>query len=114
EHTVNIPQLLLEIQSEAEQLNQDKQHAITFQVAPHKMHGREDEIRSAMLNLVTNAIHYTQPGGKIEVSWKSVGSQMEFRVQDNGPGIANEHQARLTERFYRVDKDRNSATGGTG
>lgn len=114
DHVVNVPYLLKTIETEIQQLNQQKQHEITFSVAPQKMHGREDEIRSALSNLVANAIHYTPAGGRIEIVWRAVGEQMEFSVRDNGPGIANEHQARITERFYRVDKDRNSASGGTG
>jgi two-component system phosphate regulon sensor histidine kinase PhoR len=50
----------------------------------------------------------------INVRWQRIGQQMEFSVTDNGPGIAAEHIPRLTERFYRVDKDRNSAKGGSG
>ncbi|CAI8154481.1 MAG: Phosphate regulon sensor protein PhoR [Pseudidiomarina mangrovi] len=46
--------------------------------------------------------------------WQRVGQQMEFAVIDNGPGIPAEHIPRLTERFYRVDKDRNSSKGGSG
>ncbi|RUO63317.1 two-component system, OmpR family, phosphate regulon sensor histidine kinase PhoR [Pseudidiomarina planktonica] len=114
ELTINVPHLLSNIETEMQQLNQDKQHELTFSVAPISMHGRESEIRSAMINLVANAIDYTAPGGKIQVTWRPVGDQMEFSVKDNGPGIANEHQHRLTERFYRVDDDRNSAKGGTG
>ncbi|OZB02797.1 MAG: hypothetical protein B7X54_10655 [Idiomarina sp. 34-48-12] len=63
---------------------------------------------------MTNAIHYTQPHGEIKVTWKMVGQDAEFSVQDNGPGIPAEHVGRLTERFYRVDKDRNSKKGGSG
>ncbi|MFC7158315.1 ATP-binding protein [Pseudidiomarina halophila] len=39
---------------------------------------------------------------------------MEFSVSDNGPGIPAEHMPRITERFYRIDKDRNSSKGGSG
>jgi len=114
EEVVDVPGLMQGIESEARRLSVDKSHDLTFEIADVKMHGRENEIRSAMLNLVSNAIHYTQAGGRIVVRWRKVNDQMEFSVRDNGPGIANEHQHRLTERFYRVDDDRNSASGGTG
>lgn len=114
EQTIQIPQLLAQIEADVRPLAKAKQQQLKFNVAPIWMHGREDEIRAAMINLVTNAIHYTQAGGAIDVKWRQVGDQMEFSVRDNGPGIANEHQSRLTERFYRVDADRNSSTGGTG
>ena len=73
------------------------------------------ELQSALGNLVTNAVRYTPPGGRIELRWtqRDDGSGL-FEVQDDGPGIAREHLARLTERFYRVDSGRSRDTGGTG
>jgi len=67
-----------------------------------------------MQNLITNAIRYTPEGGEIEVSWKETSGGVEFSVIDNGKGIPAQHLPRLTERFYRIDEDRNSASGGTG
>lgn len=114
ERSVAVPDLLRRIQQDAEQLNLEKQHQLQFDIAEHSMYGREDELRSVFANLVTNAIHYTQPGGKITVRWRPVGKQMEFSVTDSGPGIPTEHIPLLTERFYRIDKDRNSSKGGSG
>lgn len=114
DRSVNVPIILETIQAEAERLNQDKQHRIEFDIAPITMHGIEDEMRSVFSNLVSNAIHYTQPQGLIKISWKPAGREMIFVVEDNGPGIPAEHVGRLTERFYRVDKDRNSKKGGSG
>jgi two-component system phosphate regulon sensor histidine kinase PhoR len=73
------------------------------------------ELQSALGNLVTNAVRYTPTGGRIELRWtqRDDGSGL-FEVQDDGPGIAREHLARLTERFYRVDSGRSRDTGGTG
>lgn len=78
--------------------------------------GIESELASAMGNLVSNAIRYTAEGGSIEISWGIRASDRcaEFEVRDNGIGIAREHIARLTERFYRVDGSRSRDTGGTG
>lgn len=114
DRTVNVPSILYVIQNDAERLNQEKQHTLEFNIADIHIHGIEDELRSVFSNLVTNAIHYTQPHGKIKVTWKMVGQNAEFSVEDNGPGIPAEHVGRLTERFYRVDKDRNSKKGGSG
>jgi two-component system phosphate regulon sensor histidine kinase PhoR len=77
--------------------------------------GNLTELQSALGNLVTNAVRYTPAGGRIELRWarREDGSGL-FEVQDNGPGIAREHLARLTERFYRVDSGRSRETGGTG
>ncbi|MBR9907718.1 MAG: phosphate regulon sensor histidine kinase PhoR [Gammaproteobacteria bacterium] len=115
DRVADIPKLIAAVEQDAQRLNHDKQHTIRFDIAPIKIHGIEDEMRSAISNLVANAIHYTQAGGNIKVTWKmAVGGDVEFSVQDNGPGIPAEHVGRLTERFYRVDKDRNSKKGGSG
>jgi two-component system phosphate regulon sensor histidine kinase PhoR len=77
--------------------------------------GAINELQSAMSNLVSNAIRYTPPGGRIELGWKALpDGKGEFVVKDSGPGIAAEHIPRLTERFYRVDRSRSRETGGTG
>lgn len=61
-----------------------------------------------------NALNHTPPGSEITVSWQRTPQGARFTVRDNGPGIANEHLSRLTERFYRVDRSRSSRTGGSG
>lgn len=76
--------------------------------------GVEKELQSAFGNLINNAIKYTPAGSRIEVSAQVDGYGLQVRVADNGPGIEARHLPRLTERFYRVDDSRNSATGGTG
>jgi len=73
------------------------------------------ELHSAMGNLVSNAVRYTPPGGRIHVGLCALADgQLLFEVRDSGPGIASEHLPRLTERFYRVDRSRSRETGGTG
>lgn len=68
----------------------------------------------AVVNLVDNAVKYSQPGALIKVSVDSTASSMVISVTDNGPGIPEEHLPRLFERFYRIDKGRSRAMGGTG
>ncbi len=65
-------------------------------------------------NLVYNAIAYNVDKGKIFVDLKKVNNNLEFVVRDTGIGIDEEHQARIFERFYRVEKSRNKRIGGTG
>ena len=65
-------------------------------------------------NLVDNAIKYTSSGGKVTVRWRADESMAVIEVTDTGIGIAPEHQARIFERFYRVDKARSRELGGTG
>ncbi len=76
--------------------------------------GSRDELHSAFVNLISNAIRYTPQGGHILISWYAQGDQLVFSVQDSGIGIAQKHIPRLTERFYRVDRSRSRETGGTG
>ncbi len=65
-------------------------------------------------NLCDNAIRYNQEGGKVEVTVKQDGDSTLLSVSDTGIGIAPEHQTRIFERFYRVDKSHSKETGGTG
>ncbi len=76
--------------------------------------GKESELYSAFSNLVTNALRYSPGGGKIRVAWEDCEEGARFSVQDDGVGIAQEHIARLTERFYRVDLGSARVRGGTG
>lgn len=93
-----------------------KTHTVTAEVAPAVwITGYPDEIRSAIVNLMTNAVRYTPTGGTIHIacSVRKDGT-ITVSVSDNGIGIAQKDIPRLTERFYRVDKSRSRDTGGTG
>jgi len=77
--------------------------------------GSESELASAIGNLLNNAVRYTPDGGHISLVWRErADGAGELDVTDTGPGIAREHLARLSERFYRVDSSRSRDTGGTG
>ncbi|WP_404399978.1 phosphate regulon sensor histidine kinase PhoR [Idiomarina seosinensis] len=114
DHVVDVPRLLSQLQGETEKLARDKHLQLTFDIQPIKVYGKQEQLLSAMQNLLVNAIRYTPEGGNIRVAWHKVKNEAEFSVEDSGPGIENEHLPRLTERFYRVDPDRNSQSGGTG
>ena len=74
-----------------------------------------ERLRRVLENLVDNAVKYTPAGGRVEVTTlPGPGGSVRIEVVDNGPGIAPEHQARIFERFYRVDKARSRELGGTG
>lgn len=72
-----------------------------------------DRIKQLMINLIDNAIKYTE-NGTILVNCSSDGNFLYLSVQDTGKGIEKEYLDRIFERFYRVDKSRSSKTGGTG
>ena len=107
--------LMLEVSSDAKGLSGDR-HVVELDVRdPAQVTGNRDELASAFGNLVSNAVRYTPPGGRIGLSWHvEPGGEGVFSVADSGIGIAKEHLPRLTERFYRVDRSRSRATGGTG
>ena len=67
-----------------------------------------------LFNLTDNAIKYNRPGGSVTVRVKDLGSQVLLMVCDTGIGIPKEHQNRVFERFYRVDKSHSREVGGTG
>jgi signal transduction histidine kinase len=71
-------------------------------------------LRHALLNLVHNAIRYTPTGGSITVRCLLRDRETVIEVDDSGEGIEPEHQAKVFERFYRVDKVRSRAEGGAG
>jgi two-component system phosphate regulon sensor histidine kinase PhoR len=71
-------------------------------------------LEQAVLNLADNAVKYSSPGGKVIISAGTEQNDLVIHVQDFGCGIAPEHQSRIFERFYRVDKARSRQMGGTG
>jgi len=76
--------------------------------------GSERELHSIAFNLVSNAVKYTPAEGTVTVRWTCDDAGAQLTVADTGIGIAAEHLPRLTERFYRVDKARARANGGSG
>ena len=76
--------------------------------------GDRSQLVSGFSNLVDNAIKYSEPGGIVSVSSSIVGEEVVVAITDYGIGISKQHQDRIFERFYRVDKARSRATGGTG
>lgn len=73
-----------------------------------------DSLVQVFQNLLNNAIRYSPAGSSVRVSVREEGDMAVFQVEDEGPGIPVEHQSRIFERFYRVDKQRGDGTGGTG
>ena len=73
-----------------------------------------DAMNQVFGNLIENAVKYGKSGKRIRVGARALKGEIEFFVQDFGPGIASEHLGRIFERFYRVDKARSREAGGTG
>jgi two-component system phosphate regulon sensor histidine kinase PhoR len=114
DEVVNVPELAQALKAEAESLSRGR-HRVSLQCDSDAcLTGSLQEIRSALGNLVSNAVRYTPEGGEITLSWRERSGEGVFSVIDTGEGIAAEHIPRLTERFYRVDRSRSRETGGTG
>ena len=110
---VRIGALVEEVLQEARALS-GGQHTVTTSVDGPDIVGSAEELRSAFGNLASNAVRYTPPGGTVHISWGGGPAGAQFIVSDTGIGIDQHHIARLTERFYRVDKSRSRETQGTG
>ncbi|WP_324549602.1 phosphate regulon sensor histidine kinase PhoR [Ottowia sp.] len=94
----------------------ERPQTLRFGAAPmFDLTGSANELRSAVSNLINNAVRYTPGGGLIEVQWQRLpDGGARLVVTDSGPGIAPQHLPRLGERFYRVDRSRSRESGGTG
>jgi two-component system, OmpR family, phosphate regulon sensor histidine kinase PhoR len=71
-------------------------------------------LEQALVNLVDNAVKFSEPGRVVQVEAQQEGPQVIIRVRDQGPGIPPEHLPRIFERFYRVDAGRSRKDGGSG
>lgn len=93
-------------------LNSAKTHMIKLNVdaQPCLVRGDRSLLTELAYNLIDNAIRYNRDGGSVDIIVRAD----SFTVSDTGIGIPKEHQSRVFERFYRVDKSRSKQTGGTG
>ncbi len=82
--------------------------------AEHRCVCDAQKLYQVFLNLLDNAIKYSDPGDRVDVKIEEGISSLTVEVKDTGVGIPEEDLAQLFERFYRVDKDRSRATGGSG
>jgi len=70
-----------------------------------------DAMHQVFGNLMENALKYAQSGKRIRAGARLLASEVQFTIQDFGPGIASEHLERIFERFYRIDKARSRELG---
>ncbi len=112
---VDVPALLDAIAGDAHALSGEHGHRLALQVERRLwIRANEEELHSAFANLVFNAVRYTPDGSRIAIRWYADERGVHLEVEDNGAGIPAHHLQRITERFYRVNRDRSRDSGGTG
>jgi len=79
-----------------------------------QVYGDKQRLLQAMRNLIENAVKYNKPYGEVIIGFDLKKATARIYVNDTGIGITAEHQSRIFERFYRVDRDRSREVGGTG
>lgn len=97
------------------QINAEKHHVLLSMEGENALiMANKQMVDEVLYNLCDNAIRYNRENGNVTVSVRSSSDTAILTVKDTGIGIPKEHQERIFERFYRVDKSRSKSTGGTG
>lgn len=110
---VDMAALLEELREEVRQSHPDR--LLVLELNTRKtVSGDYRELRSAVSNLVINALKYSADDKPVVATWNESDEALLLDIRDQGIGIPEQHLPRLTERFYRVDDSRAAATGGTG
>ena len=93
---------------------ESKRITLDLELAPDLPHVLADEDRAVQVltNLTGNALQYTPEGGRITITAKRIGGEVQIAVRDTGIGIPPEHLSQIFDRFYRVDKSRSRQSGG--
>jgi two-component system phosphate regulon sensor histidine kinase PhoR len=101
---------------EQQQTAQRKNITLTLEteLSETEVLGDKERLQQVMINLIDNAIKYTNPGGSVKISTAQQNNIVTINVSDTGVGIPKESLPRIFERFYRVDKERSRDAGGTG
>jgi signal transduction histidine kinase len=114
--TVDLAPLLTELATELKTRAGEK--SINLELAPIEqsipVFGDAFRLKQALVNLVDNAIKYNRPGGEVKIFAHADDAQVVIEIKDTGIGISQADLQRIFERFYRVDKSRSRAQGGSG
>ncbi len=113
---LRLPELAASVRSRLAQQFSEKGVRLEIDLPPDlpAFPADEDRLYQVLLNLVGNGLQYTPVGGEVRLSARQRGEQVEIEVRDTGIGISPEHLPHLFTRFYRVDKSRSRAGGGSG
>jgi heavy metal sensor kinase len=111
---VDLAELLSEVRETLLVLAEEKSQQLEIVAGQLTVRGDRELLRLALLNLVHNAIRYSAEGLFISLRVRRRGANAVVEVVDQGPGIAPQHQKKIFERFYRIDRARSRASGGAG
>lgn len=111
---VRICPLIQEVCDSMEPLAKECKVTLEMNCKPLVMTANTQQLRELFSNLISNAIKYNKPGGKVLITVTSEVKDFVLVVEDTGVGIPEEAKQRVFERFYRVDKGRSKKMGGTG
>lgn len=112
--TLNTLEMTNEVLQEVEKLKELRHKNIEVFDQAFTVYANPDAIKQVIRNLLVNAINYSGESQNIEIHWQKSAQATILKIKDYGPGISKEHQDRIFERFYRVDKGRGRDQGGTG
>jgi signal transduction histidine kinase len=112
--TVELDTLILEAMQQMRVLAGEKLTLRLGDIDQVLVCGDKDRLKQVLLNLISNAIYYTQPKGEVVVGVGKIGSQARLIVSDNGPGIPAADLPHIFERFYRGEKSRTRSRDGKG
>jgi two-component system sensor histidine kinase SenX3 len=112
---VPVDQIVAEAAGDVREVSESKGIKLKFNISDGlKLACVERQLVTAIRNLIVNAVHYSGNDTTVTVSADQSDGVIEIRVTDQGVGIPEADQARIFERFYRIDPARSRATGGTG
>lgn len=103
-----------EIAAALQPMAEERQISLQVEAERAVLQGVPGLLYELLYNLVENAIRYNIPQGSVRLGVKKIAGAVSIQVEDSGIGIAEEHQRRIFERFYRVDKSHGRGSGGTG
>jgi histidine kinase len=115
-HPINISRQLETIFQQMHNQFDDKSVDLILELSPDmpNVMADEDRVSQILINLLGNSLQYTPENGQVSVTVKPIGKEIQVRVTDTGIGIPLEHLPHVFTRFYRVDKSRSRAGGGSG
>ena len=111
---VELDTLLLEVLQQTKVLADNRVEMEVEEIDQVLVCGDRDRLKQVIINLVGNAIKYTQPGGRVTAGVVKEGQQARVTISDNGPGIPEEDLPHIFERFYRTEKSRKRSSDGKG